>query len=123
MKAVAKHETHYLFALCAKRDANADFGGALGDDEGEDSEQTHRGEQKRYHRKGEQQSGIEAGVDGGLAEDLVHGEDVGDGQVGIDGGNRVLNRKRKAGRGLLPREQPEFRNVPTLNRRGNKIVG
>lgn len=38
-EAVAEHDPHHLFALCSKRDANADFGGALDDDVGEDSEE------------------------------------------------------------------------------------
>lgn len=101
-KAVAEHEPHYLFALRSKRDSNADLGATLGDDVGEDSEQTYCREHQRNRREGEQQGGIEAGIEGGLAHDLVHGEDVGHGEVWIDAGDRLLDRKSQAACGLRP---------------------
>ena len=76
----------------AQRNADADFRDALGDEIGKDAIQADRGEQQRQDRKRQHQGGAEALTGGGLTQDLLHGEDVVDGQTRIERGNLPLNR-------------------------------
>ena len=68
-------------SLRAQRHANADLRDALGDEIRKHSIETNRGEQQRQDRKGQHQGGAKALSGSGLTQDLLHGQDVVDGQT------------------------------------------
>ncbi len=75
------------------RDPNPDFGSALADDVGQDAEETDGGENQRERCERKKQRGIEARVERGFSDELVHGEDVGNGQLGVELPNDLLEGK------------------------------
>ena len=57
-QAVDEHQAQNLFALCAERDADADFAGALRDEIGQHAIETGGRQHQRDDGKGEDQDGI-----------------------------------------------------------------
>ncbi len=91
LQSIKQHEPQHLFALRAEGDADAELGGALRHEVGEHAVEADRGEQEREHGKGEDHGGGKAGVAEGVADDLVDGEHVGYGQLGIEGSDLLLD--------------------------------
>jgi len=53
----------------------------------------HAGKQQRERRKGREQSRVEAGVERGLTEQLIHRQHIGDGQVVVQFLDNALHRE------------------------------
>jgi hypothetical protein len=73
--ALGEYETQDVAALGAKRDANAEFLGALGDAIGDQAIDAHAGENQRDRRKNSKKKHGEARAGKGIREKLVHGSD------------------------------------------------
>ena len=95
--AIPKHSAENFAALRAERDADADFGGALSDDVGKHAEQTDSGQNQRQDGEGKNQCGVETGIERRFADELVHCEDVGDGQVRVEPLDDLLNGQSQGG--------------------------
>ena len=79
--------------LRAERDADAELAGALRDEVGEHAVEADRGEHQRDDGEGEDQDGVELTCRVGDADVLAHGQDVGDGKIGIELAEDFLDRQ------------------------------
>jgi hypothetical protein len=91
LEAVQKDTAQDCASLRAECDADADLPGALGDQVGEYAVESDGSERERHDGERKDEERGKAGVEGGLADGLLHGEDVGDGQVGIYLGEDLLD--------------------------------
>ena len=90
---ILQHLPQHLLALRAQCDADADFCRPLRGHIRRHTEEAHRGKDQRQRGKSDEQRRVEALFQGRFAEQLVHGEHVGDGQIAVHLRNDALYRK------------------------------
>jgi len=88
-----RHETEHLLPLRPERDPDADLRGLLSDNVGENPNRLIAASSSEIEAKTGRRVTLETRVQCGLADHVIHGQNVGDGQIAIELLQHALDRQ------------------------------